>query len=75
MKSKKKIIREIYWHDANYPDENNWLSKKDILKNVGELIIHLKTQKQEDSYGDKVLAFEGTLKNLKEFKQKIKEGK
>ena len=58
MKSKKKIIREIYWHDANYPDENNWLSKKDVLKNVDELMI-------EDI----------DIEDIKEFKQKIKEGK
>lgn len=23
-------VREIYWHDANYPDETNWVSKTDF---------------------------------------------
>lgn len=36
MTDKKTNVREIYWHDANYPDETNWLSKKDVLNLIDE---------------------------------------
>ena len=26
------MIRQIYFHDANYSDEQNWLSKSDVDK-------------------------------------------
>ncbi len=30
-------VRQIYWHDANYTDETNWLSKKDVKKLIAEM--------------------------------------
>ena len=39
--TKRKIkmiqIKEIYWHDANYPNEQKWLSKTDVRLAVEEL--------------------------------------
>lgn len=32
-----KTIKEIYWHDANYPDDTQWLSKKDVLELIDEV--------------------------------------
>jgi len=47
--------------------------EKEILDEINLFEKHIKTQKQQDSYGDDVLEFKGVIKNIKELKKQIKE--
>lgn len=35
-------VREIYWHDANYPDETQWLSKSDVQQSLADKLNRIK---------------------------------
>jgi hypothetical protein len=42
-----------------------------VAQELGELVEHLKSSKQTDSYGDEVLELHSTFKNLDEFKHQL----
>jgi hypothetical protein len=60
----EKSLNEIL--NYNKPTLNKILNEADNFK------INLKDNKQTDYYGDNVLQFESTLRNVDEFKENIK---